>query len=142
MIGLVIEVPMKLPSSPFLPSVAIMLGAALGILTTGCPQAGCPPCSLKKAQFTISPAEGTIVDVVMHSEGNFTGHCAGQRDPDGCTLTDDHSLGVLPQNVRQEPPLPWETDDDDQVDVRILVHRQTASGTVVQTPAPTVTIVR
>jgi hypothetical protein len=134
------EVPMKLPSFALLPAVTLLLGVTL--LSTGCPAPTCPQCTIKKAQFTISPAEGTIVDVVMHSDGEFTGHCAGQRDPDGCTLTDEHSLGVLPQNVRQEPPLPWETDDDDQVDVRILVHRQTASGTVVQTPAPTVTIVR
>jgi hypothetical protein len=133
---------MKLPSFALLPSVAITVGALLGIFSTGCPAAGCPQCTIKKAQFTISPAEGTIVDVVMHSDGEFTGHCDGQRDPDGCTLTDEHSLGVLPENVRQEEPLPWETDDDDQIDVRILVHRQTASGTVVQTPAPTVTIVR
>lgn len=132
---------MKLPSFALLPSVVILFGAALGVLSTGCPAAGCPQCTLKKAQFTISPADGEIVDVVMHSEGVFTKHCGGERDPDGCTLSEKESLGALREGKQDPQPLPWESDDDDRITVRVDVHRRTDRGVVVQTPAPAVSIV-
>jgi hypothetical protein len=133
---------MQLPTFFSVSGVTIVFGVVLGILSTGCPAPTCPQCTIKKAQFTIPSAEGTIVDVVMKSEGDFTGHCDGERDSDGCQLSDEQSLGVLPENVRQEEHLPWQTDDDDQVTVRIEVMRQTSRGTTVQVPAPVVTIVR
>jgi hypothetical protein len=123
--------------------VAGLFGAAVGLLVTGCPSPGCPQCSLKNANFTINPAEGAIVDVVMKSTADFTGHCAGEKDPAGCTRSDERSLGVLPERKAQKVPLPWESDDDDVLRVTIDVVREAPDGgTRIQTPAPAVTISR
>lgn len=132
---------MKLPSFSFRTSVVILFGTTLGVLTTGCPEPGCPQCTIKRAQFTIDRAEGEIVDVVMHSEGMLTGHCDGEEKPEGCTLTERESLGVLREEEKQEAALPFKTDSDDRVTVRIDVHRKDRDGNViVQTPAPKVEI--
>lgn len=133
--------------APMPPSYSVLtaglLGAAVGLLVTGCPSPGCPQCSLKNANFTINPAEGAIVDVVMKSEADFTGHCAGERDPDGCSKSEERSLGVLPERKKQKFPLPWESDDDDVLRVTIDVVREApGGGTTIQTPAPAVTISR
>lgn len=134
---------MKLPSITTLWTVGAFVGAVLGTFVTGCPSAGCPQCTIKKAQFTIPRAEGAITEVVMDMECKFTGHCDGERDPDGCKLSETERLGVLRENERIEEPLPWETDDDDECTVEVEVTRQLADGSkVVQTPGPSVTIVR
>lgn len=98
------------------------------------PAPGCPQCSLKKAQFTISPASqlGQNVEIgpakLIHTV-TYTHDCVNGQPT--CVVTAREDLGVLEPGRYEEPLLletDWDLGDTEEAEVDLTLLR--ANGSV------------